>query len=254
MTNKLFYYIMLVLCSNTYGTELNENNKNVPIIELNENNKNVPIIELNENNTAILMNEVNEKSISFVIDQIYQLSENDIYIYIDTPGGSVYEGQKLVNTIEYMKDIKNITCVVQQASSMGFVILQSCPLRTALKGSMIMQHQISTRLYDEKAKLKNYMHYIDNMEDELIEMQSRRIGITKKEFIDKTYHDWYLTPKMALKYNVIDKIVKVGCKKSMMSSFFNATILNNKISIVGYRKCPLIKEPTSIEIKDFDYS
>ena len=75
-------------------------------------------INLNKMNTVRLVGEINDKLISKTIDDIYKIKLHELYIYIDTPGGSVYEGQKLINTIEYMKDKKNISCIVQQAMSM----------------------------------------------------------------------------------------------------------------------------------------
>jgi ATP-dependent protease ClpP protease subunit len=209
-------------------------------------------INLNKTNTVRLVGEINEKLISKAIDDIYNIKSYELYIYIDTGGGSVYEGQKLINTIEYMKDKKNISCIVQQAMSMGFVILQSCPHRLSLKGGVLMQHQISTMINDQKTRLKNYMKFLDDLEDNILIEQANRIGITKSKFIELTYNDWYLTSYKALEYNVIDEIVVVGCDKSIMTPIFNATVDNIRGGIIlkEYRECPLITNAINIKFEE----
>jgi len=199
-------------------------------------------VDLNKNNTVRIVGEINEASMSRAIDDMYKIKTDNMYIYIDTGGGSVYEGQKLINSIDFMKDTKNISCIVQQAMSMGFVILQSCPHRLSLKGGILMQHQISTVLNDQKARLKNYMKYIDHLEHDIITMQSNRIGITNSKFVALTYDNWYLTANKALELNVIDEIVVVGCHSSMMNSVFNATVDTDRGGFIvnEYRECPLI--------------
>jgi ATP-dependent protease ClpP protease subunit len=207
-------------------------------------------IILNENNMVSLTNEVNDESISKVIYELYRLeNETNIYIYIDTSGGSVDAGNKLIETIEYFSQIKNISCIAHHAASMGFVILQACPYRLGLKTSKLMQHQISTMLADEKQRLKTYMTYINDLEDELITLQASRINISNKRFRDITYHNWWLTGIKALKYNVVDELVVVGCDNSLLGTHIeaNTSISANNIIISTYNRCPLIYKPINIK-------
>ena len=237
------FFITLIIESNTNIIELNKNNTNST--ELNENYTNS--IELNENNTVSLVGDIDDDLISKTIQNLYSIESNDIYIYIDTNGGSVTAGNKLIDTIDYLKINKNISCIISWAASMGFVILQSCPNRYATRRSILMQHQMRITLNEQKNRIINYMNYIDHMEDDLIEFQSERIKLNKKKFKELTKDDWWLTSKKALEENVIDKIVTVGCHKSLMTTY---TIVKHEILEkikYTYSRCPIIKTPIETE-------
>ena len=215
-------------------------------------------IILTNNNTVSLTNEVNDDSISSLINELYILHHNKenninhIYIYLDTPGGSVEAGNRLIETIDFLSHSYNISCIAHHIASMGFVILQSCPNRLALKTSTLMQHQISSLISDEKQRMKTYMKYMDDLENELLEMQSKRINMSINDFIDITYHNWWLTGTQALKYNVIDEIITLGCDESLLDTYFtaNASLLTGSISVMKYSKCPLIHKPISTKYED----
>jgi ATP-dependent Clp protease protease subunit len=205
-------------------------------------------IVLTDKNTVSLTDEVNDQSVSSAINGLYDKievqGEKNIYLYLNTPGGSVNAGNRLIETIEYLRHRANISCIAHDIASMGFVILQACPYRLGLKTSKIMQHQISTMLYDEKQRLKTYMKYMDDLERELIELQSNRMNISYNKFVKETYHNWWLTGKTAYKNNVIDEIVSVGCDSSLLKLDVVADVLSNGTML--YSKCPLIYKPVSI--------
>ncbi len=209
-------------------------------------------ITLTDKNSVSLIDTVNEDSISKIIHDIYEISynkEKNMYIYLNTPGGSVDDGNRLIETINYLKDKKNISCIAHNIASMGFVILQACPYRLGLTSSKVMQHQISTMLSDEKQRLKTYMNYIDSLEKELIHLQADRIKISYNKFIENTYHNWWLTGKDALKNNIIDEIVTIGCGKSLLKTNIkaNVSVFTNIITIKTFSKCPLIHKPIDIK-------
>ena len=215
-------------------------------------------IILSKNNTVSLTKTVDDESISNMINELYRIHQNNnnnnnnntnIYIYLDTPGGSVDAGNRLIETIEYLSDSNNISCIAHHAASMGFAILQSCPYRLGLKSSSLMQHQMSTMLADEKQRLKTYMKYIDSLEDDLITLQADRIKMSNQQFKDITYHNWWLTGKQALKYNVVDELVVVGCDKSLLETTItaNASILPGSVAIYTNSLCPMIHKPVNIK-------
>ena len=212
-------------------------------------------IILSKNNTVSLIKTVDDDSISTAIEELYRIHHNknndnaNIYIYLDTPGGSVDAGNRLIETIEYLSHSNNISCIAHHAASMGFAILQSCPHRLGLKSSSLMQHQMSTMLADEKQRLKTYMKYMDSLEDDLISLQARRIKMSNQQFRDVTYHNWWLTGKQALKYNVVDELVVVGCDKSLLETTItaNASMLSGSVAIYTNSRCPLIHKPVNIK-------
>jgi ATP-dependent protease ClpP protease subunit len=93
---------------------------------------------------------------------INQINDRDpdadtMYIYLSSPGGSVLEGNKIIDQIKTMELAGvNVVCVADFAASMAFVILQACQKRTALPSSVLMQHQMSLGLEGPIENINNY--------------------------------------------------------------------------------------------------
>ena len=191
-------------------------------------------IALNSDNSIIIRGEINDKmATDFVLDINRRKTKKDLYVYLDTNGGSVDAGNKIIYEIQKY----NISCISSKAISMGFVILQSCNRRYITPLGTLMQHQMSYGISDEKAKVESYVEYIRQMGDHLTELQSKKIGITKREFERRTYNDWWLFGKNAVDNNCVDDVSKVTCTTKLT----NATYTEDRGSyIYTYSKCPLI--------------
>lgn len=191
-------------------------------------------IELNQDNTLLIRGEINDKSATeFVFEVNKRKKKTDLYVYLDTNGGSVDAGNKIIYEIQKY----DLSCIAQKAISMGFVILQSCNKRYITPLSTLMQHQISYGIMDEKAKVENYVDYIKQVGDHLTLLQSKKIGITKREFERRTYNDWWMFGENAIYENCADELSKVVCT----SKLTNTTYTEDKGSYTyTYSKCPLI--------------
>lgn len=130
-------------------------------------------------------------------------NKEDIVVYIDSPGGSVIAGNKIITLLENYP----VTCIAEKAYSMGFAIFQSCKNRLVLEHSTLMQHQMFALVGNELEKMNHYLEFLNDINDILTEKQSKRIGMPSKTFKEKTYNDWWLTAKKAVKENVADAIV-----------------------------------------------
>jgi len=140
-----------------------------------------------------------------------QDSESDIKIYIDCPGGSVYSGLGLLDTMEYIKpDIMTINTGL--AASMAAVLLCSGTngKRKSLKRSRTMIHQ--------PLGLGGYVQQASDMEIEAKEINSLKkelyeiISDRSKQPYEKVHkdgdRDYWMTAEEALKYGMIDEIIK----------------------------------------------
>jgi ATP-dependent Clp protease protease subunit len=136
--------------------------------------------------------------------------EKDIKIYIDSPGGSVYSGLGLLDTMDYIKpDIMTINTGL--AASMAAVLLCSGAdgKRKALKRSRTMIHQPLGYLgFAQASDFEIDAKEINSLKKELYEIISNRTG----QDFDKVYkdsdRDYWMTAEEALKYGMIDEIVK----------------------------------------------
>ncbi len=206
-------------------------------------------IVLDKNNTLLIRGEINEKQATqFVFDLNKFPKKKDVYVYLDTNGGSVDAGNKIVNEIQKY----NLSCIAQKAISMGFVILQSCDKRYVTPLATLMQHQMSYGIANEKAKVESYVEFIKQIGDELAEMQAKKIGMSKKRFNEKTYNDWWSFGKTALKNKCADEMVDVKCSRRLTNATYE---IDNGMYIYTFSKCPLVngfidKKPKDTK-KDF---
>ena len=108
--------------------------------------KMTPLIELKPSNILLLKGEVNEVSVQkFLYDLHKHDRKKELILFLDTNGGSVAHGNKIVNEVQKY----NIACVAERAYSMGFVILQACKKRYITPYGRIMQHQLSYGIGNE---------------------------------------------------------------------------------------------------------
>ncbi len=193
-------------------------------------------IKLNSTNNIILKGEVNSKMVSNFIYEINKKSnKSNIYVYLNTNGGSVHEGMKIVSEINKYGS----TCIAERAYSMGFVILQACKERFILPHGSIMQHQISLGIINEKGKIDQYMNYIDQLEEEMTRLQSLRVGLSSEEFLAKTANEWWMYGEKAVIYRCADKVVNIECTKELTKK--NYTEKRHGYTFV-YSHCPLVSE------------
>lgn len=140
-----------------------------------------------------------------------QDSEKDIKIYIDCPGGSVYSGLGLLDTMEYIKpDIMTINTGL--AASMAAVLLCSGTIgkRKALKRSRTMIHQpLGFGGYVQQASdMEIEAKEINSLKKELYEIISDRSKQPYERVHKDGDRDYWMTAEEALKYGMIDEIIK----------------------------------------------
>jgi ATP-dependent protease ClpP protease subunit len=191
-------------------------------------------ITLNSNNLLILKGEINDKLASKFIYELNKKEKKDgVYVYLDTNGGSVDAGNKIVEEIlKY-----NLDCIASKAISMGFVILQSCNKRYITDYATLMQHQISYGIMNEKEKVESFVNYIKQVDTKLTKLQANKIGISPSILKKKTYNDWWLFGDNAIYENCADEIVNIECSSKLTNQ--NYTLDSGSYTYI-YSKCPLV--------------
>ena len=117
-------------------------------------------ITLTTTNSLLIKGPVTEETTTEFIYALNKMkNKHNIYIYLDTPGGSVEHGNKIVSEIQKYK----LNCIAERAYSMGFVILQACKNRYITPYGRIMQHQISYGVSGEKGKVESYVSFVNQL-------------------------------------------------------------------------------------------
>ncbi len=206
------------------------------------------IINLTLTNHVVLRGVINEQSVSKFLLNLQNLNENNIYIYISSPGGSVLDGLQIVDQIQQLtKSGVQVNCIADMAMSMAFVILQSCPNRLVTSASVLMQHQMSFGISGPIENVSSRMKFVKSLEEELTEMQSQRLNMTAKTFSDMIAHDWWLFGKEIFEYNVADSVIHVKCDKELSENVIVETIYSMFGDIQEiYSACPLSRTPIKV--------
>lgn len=141
-----------------------------------------------------------------------QIDQNkDIKIYIDSPGGSVYSGLGLLDTMDYISnDI--VTINTGLAASMAALVLCSGTKgkRKALKRSRTMIHQPMTGFgsYSQASDMEIEAREINSLKKELYEIISENTGQKYDQVYKDGDRDYWMTSSEAKKYGMVDEIVQ----------------------------------------------
>ena len=159
--------------------------------------------------------EVNSVSAGLVIAQLLFLESEDpdkeIYLYLNTPGGSITDGMAIVDTMNYIKCPVSTICV-GMAASMGSVLLASGEKgkRFATPNSEILIHQplIGGGLSGQTTEIKIHADHMVRTREKLNKILSDRTGQTIERINEDTERDHYMTAQEALEYGLIDGILE----------------------------------------------
>lgn len=156
--------------------------------------------------------EVNDKTTKAAIEFLKKADEarpERILLEINTPGGSLNSGFELIRQIEETK--AEVVCVVDgNALSMGYFILQSCPVRAATARSVLMSHQV---LFMQVApgtiaELKKAANTLDVDSKAIAWQGQHRLKISMKEYLDKVNDKiWYFGADEAFDVGAVDCVV-----------------------------------------------
>lgn len=136
-------------------------------------------------------------------------AKKDIKLYVNSPGGSVTAGLAIYDTMQYVKpDV--MTICVGMAASMGAVLLAAGAKgkRIALPNSEIMLHQVMGGAEGQATDVKIRAEHILKIKDRLNQILVKHTGQTLKKLETDTDRDYFMSADEALKYGVVDKIIK----------------------------------------------
>ena len=156
---------------------------------------------------------INDAVANTVIAQLLFLdSENkdqDIKIYVNSPGGSVSAGLAIYDTMQYVRPDVSTICV-GMAASMGAVILSGGAKgkRMALPNSEVMIHQVMGGMEGQAADIKIHAEHILKVKDKLDKILVKHTKRTLSQIEKDTDRDNYMSPTDAIEYGIIDKVVK----------------------------------------------
>lgn len=159
-----------------------------------------------------LGSEIDDDVANTVIAQMLFLEaddpDKDIYLYINSPGGSVSAGMAIFDTMQYIR-CEVCTICIGLAASMGAFLLAAGAKgkRKSLPNSEIMIHQPMGGMHGQASDIKIHAEQILRIRQRLNEILAERTGKSVETIALDTERDNFMTAQEALEYGLIDEIV-----------------------------------------------
>jgi len=135
--------------------------------------------------------------------------EKEIYMYINSPGGSVSAGMAIYDTMQYISAPVATLCL-GQAASMGALLLGAgeAGMRYALPHSRIMIHQPLGGAQGQASDIHIHAQEILRLRDELNDILADHTGQDLEKIRKDTERDFFMSAKEAMEYGIIDKVMQ----------------------------------------------
>jgi len=155
---------------------------------------------------------IDDQVANVVVAQLLHLEsvdpDKDIAMYVNSPGGDVYAGLAIYDTMQFVKPDVSTTCV-GMAMSMGALILTggAAGKRAALPNSRILIHQPSGGYQGKQADIEIHAREILEIRRRLDEIYAHHSGQSVERVHDDQERDRYMTPGEAAEYGLIDRVI-----------------------------------------------
>ena len=159
-----------------------------------------------------LSDEVNDVTASLVVAQLLFLEsedpDKDIYLYINSPGGSITSGMAIYDTMNYIKPEVSTICV-GMAASMGAFLLAAGQKgkRYALPNSEIMIHQPLGGFKGQATDIDIHAKRILKIKETLNEILSERTGKPLDKIKQDVERDYFMSADEAKEYGLVDEVI-----------------------------------------------
>ncbi|MEA2449520.1 MAG: ATP-dependent Clp protease, protease subunit [Thermoleophilaceae bacterium] len=155
---------------------------------------------------------IDDQVANLVVAQLLHLEsddpEKDISMYVNSPGGQVYAGLAIYDTMQFIKPDVATTCV-GVAMSMGSLILTggAAGKRAALPNSRILIHQPSGGYEGKQADIEVHAREILELRKRTDEIYAHHTGQSVEQVHDDMERDRYMTPEQAVEYGLVDRVI-----------------------------------------------
>ncbi len=155
---------------------------------------------------------VDDQIANLIVAQLLHLEsedpDKDISIYINSPGGSVYAGLAIYDTMQFIKpDVQTICFGI--AMSMGSLLLAggTAGKRMALPNSRILIHQVSGGFQGQGTDIEIQAKEVIGLKRRLEEIYAKHTGKPQEQISHDMERDFFISPQDAVEYGIIDTVI-----------------------------------------------
>ena len=158
-----------------------------------------------------LSGEITDEVSNLVVSELLylnSLSNDDIYLYINSPGGSVTAGMAIYDTMNFIESDVSTICVGMCASMAAFLLSSGVKgKRLALKNSEGMIHQPLGGAQGQATEIKIAAERIIKLKHKLNDLLALNTGKSVKKIAKDTERDYFMSASDAQKYGLVDKVL-----------------------------------------------
>jgi ATP-dependent Clp protease protease subunit len=156
---------------------------------------------------------IDDQIANLVVAQLLHLEsedpEKEISLYINSPGGSVYSGLAIYDTMQFIRpDVRTICVGI--AMSMGALLLAGGAegKRMALPNAKILIHQVSSGFSGQASDIEIHAREVIALRRSLDEIIAKHTGKPLEQVITDTERDYFLTAEEAAEYGIVDRVLE----------------------------------------------
>ena len=204
-------------------------------------------ITLTKNNHIVIKGVINAESVGKASRDLLKLSfrtkpGDTLYIVLDSPGGSVYDGLNFVQLFAAIP--RNVECIAIKAHSMAHHFLQACPgKRYGVANMMSMAHRASGGFSGtfNSGKVEQQLELWTGIVQSMERVNAKRMGLSLQKYQSLAKNEYWCHGYDCVKKNFVDSIAVVGCSKELVNEETSKTVHSFFGSYTVYQtKCPLI--------------
>ena len=155
---------------------------------------------------------VDDQVANLIVAQLLHLEsqdpDKDIFLYINSPGGSIYAGLAVYDTMQFIKPDVSTMCM-GVAMSMGSLLLAAGAKdkRFSLPNSRILIHQPSAGFEGQSSDIEIHAHEIIDMRGRIDRIYAQHTGRSEEEVHQDMERDRFFKPDEAVEYGLIDRVL-----------------------------------------------
>ena len=216
------------------------------------------VIELNDKNTVVMRVAFTDESVSKLVSDILARDAvlpagEPIYLFMDTPGGSITAGMDLIQAIKGLgREVKTITSF---AASMGFITVQNLGERIVLPYGVLMSHRASGGVQGQIPGEIDTRYVFWNLYiKQVMSDAATRLHLTPEQYEARHYNEWWSKGEESVAEGVADNVANVKCNKSLAGTTKDTVNTMFGPVNVTWSKCPLIKAPLNVDMKGVNFT
>lgn len=157
------------------------------------------------------------------IEKVLTLKGNKLYVYFDSPGGSIFPMLRMIETIRVESHIEFI-CVARFAASAAFMTFQHCNKRYILPDGILMSHNAAGGFQGEFPRVRSILNVMEGLLEPVEKRVAKKLKLSLREYKELINNNMWINSLSAEKLNAVDDVIRgVSCTKETVDAKVKTT-------------------------------